>query len=327
MRESGHFNVLVLGGAGYIGLHTCKALEQGGFKPCVLDDFSSGHQDMLQWPYVKANIKSKASLEAAFDVWKPKAVIHLAGLIQVGESMQHPQKYYETNVGSIFELLHVMQNNGCNKLVFASSAAVYGDQKSFEYSNPTSPYGRAKKMAEIVLQDYSCASDLRAISLRYFNVAGADPECEFGEAHDPETHIIPLILRATEENPIKLFGADFDTPDGTAIRDYIHVSDVAEANVKALEFLFDSTKDSQYFSVDIGRGMGTSLLHLINTVERILDKKIPTIAYGARLGDPKELIAENNGHLINWHSRYQLYEIIRTANAWEEKNVQTKNVI
>jgi len=322
MNSHLHPSVLVTGGAGYIGLHTCKALEQAGFSPCILDDFSSGQQDLVRWPCITGDIKKRWVVELAFRMFKPVAVIHLAALIQVGESVTQPQKYYENNVEPIFGLLRTMRKYNCYNLVFASSAAVYGEQGAFELSNPTSPYGQAKKMVELVLRDCAHSLGLTVFALRYFNVAGADLDNEFGETHDPETHIIPLILRTTVDNPLKLFGTDFNTPDGTAIRDYIHVSDVASANVKAVEFLVEFSKSGpDYFTMDIGYGEGVSLFELIATAEDALIRKIPTETYVRRSGDPERLVATKDaGGVINWHPQYTLRQMIETANAWENKN-------
>ncbi|MEX2449782.1 MAG: UDP-glucose 4-epimerase GalE [Rhodospirillales bacterium] len=313
--------IVVTGGAGYIGSHVCKALAQAGFRPVVYDNLSGGHRHMVRWgPLAMGDIRDPASLSNCFNRYKPAAVIHLAGLIAAGESVKKPSKYYDNNVRGTLTLFDTMLHHGIDRIVFSSSAAVYGDPDSTPIPEhhpirPVNPYGHTKAMCEQLLFDYTVYG-LRSISLRYFNAAGADPDGELGESHEPETHLIPLVLQAAAglRSHIDIFGDQYPTPDGTCIRDYIHVSDLAAAHVASLSIMDDRPSARAF---NLGNGMGYSVLDVVRAAERVTERRIPTRRCPARPGDPPVLVADS-AHATNALKWHQIHPDIDTqiAHAW-----------
>jgi UDP-glucose 4-epimerase len=322
-----HFSktrVLVIGGAGYIGSHMLKMLGQQGCSITTLDDLSSGHRDaVLCGKFVQGNFGDRAVLDAVlsngFD-----AVMHFASFIQVGESVQYPDKYYRNNVTNTLGLLDAMRAYGVNKFIFSSSAATFGEPKYIPIDErhpqqPINPYGRTKLMVEQALTDYDNAYGIKSVSLRYFNAAGADPEGQLGERHDPETHLIPLVLQAASgRRPhIAIFGRDYDTPDGTCIRDYIHIQDLCSAHLLALQSLIKGAGSQAY---NLGNGNGFSVQEVIDTAEQIAGRKISVLDAPRREGDPARLVADSTWarKQLGWQPQYSdLATIIQHAWKWE----------
>lgn len=315
--------ILVAGGAGYIGSHVCKALSASGFLPVVYDDFSGGHRNSVRWgPLVEGDIRDGDVLDWAFRQHRPTAVVHLAGFIAAGESVTDPQKYYDNNINGTLSLLGAMRRNDVVSIVFSSSAAVYGDAEDMPIRenaamNPTNPYGWTKAMAEVMLRDYAVYG-LNSVSLRYFNAAGADPDGEIGELHEPETHLIPLILETAAglRPAIDVFGTDHPTPDGTCIRDYVHVEDLANAHVMALRALLDGRVEGAA-AYNLGNGKGYSVHEVIAAVETVTGVRVPTRHKPARAGDPPRLVADPSEaeRKLNWHQDYADLES-QIAHAW-----------
>ena len=311
--------VLVTGGAGFIGAHACKMLARSGFTPVVYDDLSTGHQEFVRWgPLVNGDIRDQRRLEAAIRAYKPEIVMHFAAKSLVGESMSNPDLYKDVNVGGTTALLNAMRRNGCNSLVMSSSAAVYGDASESPLSesapvSPINPYGETKARAEEIA--FSTAG-VRTIALRYFNAAGADSEGEIWEDHDPETHLIPLVLDAAagDRPEIRIFGRDYPTPDGTAIRDYVHVTDIAAAHVLAARALSDGMSSR---ALNLGSGRGTSVQEIICAARRVTGRDIPTEDVSRRAGDPAILTADaaRAQEALGWRPTRSTIERI-LANAW-----------
>lgn len=316
---------MVTGGAGYIGSHACKTLAMAGHEPVVFDNLRTGHRSAVKWgPFEYGDIGDSQRLAQVFSTYRPDAVIHFAALAYVGESFEHPGVYYRTNVAHTLNLLDTMLRSGTERLVFSSSCATYGVPEILPITedtvqNPINPYGRSKLMVEQIIADYAAAHGLRYASLRYFNAAGADPEGELGEDHEPETHLIPLVLQvaAGRRPDIKLYGRDYPTADGTCIRDYIHVADLAAAHVAALEGLLER---SDVFNLGIGKGY--SVLEVVDAVSKVTGKKVPISNGSRRPGDPPVLIADAAKAKIKlgWHPRYpELTTMVRHAWAWYER--------
>jgi len=319
--------ILVVGGAGYIGSHMLKILHGAGMDVLTLDNLSSGYRDAVRYgDCVQGDLGDTDALHSLFRKHRPEAVFHFASSIQVGESMQSPRKYYRNNVVNTINLLDVMLDYGVNRFVFSSSAAVYGrpERSPIDEAHPIaplSPYGKSKAMVEQVLEDYASAYGLRSACLRYFNAAGADMEGELGEQHDPETHLIPLILQAISgrRSSVTVFGRDYDTPDGTCIRDYVHVQDLCDAHLLALRFL-ESSEGCHAFN--LGNGQGFSVQQVIDAACRVAGKKIDVIEGERRAGDPDTLIASSaKAHaVLGWQPRRtRLDDIIADAWRWERK--------
>lgn len=319
--------LLVIGGAGYIGSHMVKSLVQLGHTVVVVDNLSTGYRDAVGGArFYELDIADASSLTHHFNAQNFDAVLHFASFIQVGESVVQPDKYYQNNLVATLSLLDAMRDAGIQKFIFSSTAAVYGDPEyvPIDEAHPKlaiNPYGRSKWMVEQVLQDYDRAYGLKSVCLRYFNAAGADPEGILGERHDPETHLIPLILQAASgrRESISVFGQDYDTPDGTCIRDYIHVSDLVDAHVKALMYL-DSGDSSAAFN--LGNGNGFSVKEVIAAAERVTGKTIPVVYGERRAGDPPRLVADATlaKKVLGWNPRYlDLDRIVADAWAWEQK--------
>lgn len=319
--------ILVAGGAGYIGSHTAKELLRQGFETVVFDNFSSGRKELLcGGEVIEGDLMDKASLKRLFRTKDIGGVLHFASLIQVGESYVNPQRYYTHNCISSLNLLEAMLEAGVKRFIFSSSAAVYGVPEKIPILEahplrPFNPYGQTKYFVEKVLQDYDQAYGLKFISLRYFNAAGADPDGKLGEMHDPETHLIPNILLSllNKKRNLNLFGTDFPTPDGTPVRDYIHVSDLADAHVLALKKIFSSPK-SDFFN--LGTNQGFSVMEVIRKAEKVTGLKVLYEKKPRRKGDVPELLAskEKAEKILGWKpSRSSLDVIIETAWAWHAK--------
>lgn len=316
--------ILVVGGAGYIGSHTVKELLDNGKNVIVFDSLIYGHREAVDKRaiFVHGDLLDVFSLQAVFKKYKIDAVVHFAAFINVGESVQDPQKYYINNVTGTINLLNAMLANQCKKIVFSSTCAIYGEPKympldELHSQNPINPYGKTKLMIEQIFADYEKAYELKYIALRYFNAAGASHDCSAGESHTPETHLIPLVLKAIKgEIPhINVFGTDYDTKDGTCIRDYVHVEDLAAAHRLALEKL-----DTYCGGINLGTGIGTSVQEIIDAAERVTRKKCPVIYGQRRAGDPAELFAENKKakEILGWELKYTNMEtILETAWNWE----------
>jgi UDP-arabinose 4-epimerase len=319
--------ILVVGGAGYIGSHTCKALKKRGYLPVVYDNLQNGHRWAVGYgPLVVGDLLDQASLSQTLKIYKPKAVLHFASSINVRESMQDPGSYYQNNVVGTLTLLQAMQKHAVSFLIFSSTAAVYGaaQEKTLCETHPCAPanvYGMTKWMAEQIIHDYETAHQLNSVILRYFNAAGADLEGELGEAHQPETHLIPLAIQTALglQDHLPVFGTDHNTFDGTAIRDYIHVSDLANAHVKALEWLL-SGKGSMTFN--LGTGYGHSLNQVISMVEKVSQKPVKQELFAKKQGEPSVLVAsaEKAQKLLKWTPLYSdLETIVSSAYSWHQK--------
>jgi UDP-glucose 4-epimerase len=326
-REEVLMKVLVTGGAGYIGSHTVKNLLAKGHDVVVFDNFSSGRKELLTGgQVVKADLKDPAALDSVFQNHKLEAVLHFASLIQVGESFLDPGKYYAQNLTGSLNLLEAMRRAGAKLFIFSSSAAVYGVPRETPITEdhplaPANPYGQTKYFVETILQDYSRAYGFKYISLRYFNASGADPEGRLGEMHDPETHLIPNIVLSLlgKKGEVEVFGTDFETPDGTAIRDYIHVSDLAEAHALALDRL---AAGGQSDVINLGTNRGYSVLEIIKKVEEVTGRPVRYKTSPRRKGDVPVLLAskEKAERLLGWKLRSSDIEtIIATAWRWHSK--------
>jgi len=321
-------NILVIGGAGYVGSHMVKFLGNQGCNVTTLDDLSSGHRDaVLNGEFVEGSYGSRNTLDDIF-TQKFDAVMHFASYIQVSESMIHPSKYYQNNLVNTLTLLDAMQRHGVKKFIFSSTAATFGEPHytPIDESHPQKPintYGRSKLMVEQLLPDYDRAYGIKSICLRYFNAAGADPEGQLGERHDPETHLIPLVLQvASGRRPhISVFGRDYDTVDGTCIRDYIHIQDLCFAHWLALKSLMNND-DSQTYN--LGNGNGFSVQQVIDTVELVTNQKVKVIEASRREGDVACLVADSTfaQNKLGWKPQYQdLATIIEHAWNWEMRSL------
>ena len=319
--------ILVTGGAGYIGSHINKLLAREGHETVVFDNLIYGHREAVKWgTLIEGDLKNIHEIEAVFEKYPIEAVFHFAAYAYVGESVAEPEKYYYNNIGCTLNLLKVMRRYGCDKIIFSSSCATYGEPEQMPITedmsqNPINPYGFTKYAVERIFKDYERAYGLRYMVLRYFNAAGADPEGEIGEAHDPETHIIPLILDAASgKRPnVKVFGTDYPTRDGSCIRDYIHVSDLATAHLLALRHL-ETGKPSQF--LNLGNTKGTSVLELIEAAKRVTGKDIPVELTERRPGDPAILVgsSEKAKRVLGWEPIYgDIDTIVCHAWAWHEK--------
>jgi len=325
-------NVLVVGGAGYIGSHVCKVLAEEGFTPVVFDNFSAGHAWAVQFgPVVQGDIQDEAALLAAFEQYQPAAVIHLASLINVRDSIVNPAPFYENNLCSTLSLLKAMVKAKIMNLVFSSTAAIYGSPQyvPIDEKHPKAPlnaYGRTKWAVEGMLEDFAHAHGLVFAALRYFNACGADPEGLIGEAHEPETHLIPLVIRtALGTKPIlQIYGDDYATPDGTAVRDYIHVLDLARAHVKALRFLFENKSCLQ---LNLGTGSGYSVRQIVNGVASFSGREISTQILPRLAHDSPVLVADSSlaKKVLKWEPCYSdLKTIVSTAWNWEIKSPMSR---
>lgn len=319
--------VLVTGGAGYVGSHVCLRLAEAGLRPIVLDDLSNGHEAFVRWgPLERGDIRDRARLTEVFERYRPAAVMHFAALIEVGESVKFPGRFYETNVGGAANVIQAAQEAGVQAFVFSSTCATYGDPVQVPMDEthpqaPLNPYGRSKLMIEQVLADMDAYAGLRFTALRYFNAAGADPEGRIGERHDPETHAVPLLLQAAQgrRGGFSIFGTDYETRDGTAVRDYVHVLDLADAHVAALRRLLEGGTSDVF---NLGTGTGTTVRELIEAVKRITGREFPVEEADRRPGDAPALVADNTKARagLDWQPRYELDDIIEHAWAWHDRH-------
>ncbi len=323
--------VIVTGGAGHIGSQACKALAAAGYRPIAVDNMVYGHEWAVRWgPLEVADILDGERLDQIFAAYKPAAVLHFAAYAYVGESVADPNKYYRNNFGGSLSLLQAMQRHGVDKLVFSSTCATYGNPLHLPINEdhpqaPINPYGASKQMVERMMADCGPAHGLRSIALRYFNAAGADPDGELGEAHDPETHLIPLVLDAAsgKRSHIEVYGDDYDTDDGTCIRDYIHVADLADAHVLALKRLEQSEPGMRPYN--LGNGQGHSVREVIAMVEKVTGLKVPVVIGPRRPGDPAKLVGDATLALneLGWKPKLaDLETIIRTAWQWHQRGEQ-----
>lgn len=323
--------VLVLGGAGYIGSHCCKMLANQGNEVVVFDNLSTGHLQAVQWgQLIQGDILEPTALLAAFQSHGPfDLVMHFCAKSLVGESVTDPASYYRNNVVGTLNLLDVMRQTGHNKLIFSSTAAVFGmpdDDIITEKSSrqPVNPYGQSKKMVEDILQDYAQAYGFSSVSLRYFNAAGADPDGQIGERHEPETHLIPNVLKSVlqgKNQQLKVFGQDYPTPDGTCVRDYIHVNDLATAHIAAGKYLQHHTGA---FNFNLGNGNGFSVLEIIDAASQVVGKAIPYKIESPRQGDPATLVADATQaiKILDWQPTYtDIESIIDTAWRWHQNEI------
>jgi UDP-arabinose 4-epimerase len=319
--------VLVTGGAGFIGSHAAKALKAAGFAPVVLDNLSTGHAHAVKWgPLVRGDVLDARALDLVFAKYAPRAVLHFAALSNVGESVAQPYRYFRTNVAGTINLLEAMHRAGCKDLVFSSTCAIFGVPETLPIGEscpqgPVNPYGASKEMTERIMLEGCRANGLRVLALRYFNAAGSDPDGEIGEEHEPETHLIPLALQAAQgRRRLKIFGSDYDTPDGSCIRDYVHVSDLAHAHVLALLHLLDRGVSTAF---NLGTGRGYSVFEVLNTVESVTGQKIVYEMAPRRVGDPPVLVADPRRAFehLGWTPRFpDLKSQIEHAWAFSVKN-------
>ncbi|MCK5720305.1 MAG: UDP-glucose 4-epimerase GalE [Thiomargarita sp.] len=318
--------ILVVGGAGYIGSHIVKMLLANNYQVVVLDNLSGGYRDaVLGGDFVFGDIADTKMLNYLFSGYNFDGVMHFASFIQVGESVINPSKYYQNNLTATLNLLDVMVAHQVNKFIFSSTAAIFGEPQYIPIDEKHSqqainPYGFSKQIIEQVLADYELAYDLKSICLRYFNAAGADPDGQLGERHNPETHLIPLVLQAASGRRefITIYGQDYDTPDGSCIRDYIHINDLCQAHILGLEQLFAGGKSAVY---NLGNGTGFSVKQVIEIAEKVTKKTIPITLGKRRAGDPSHLVADSKQaqSILNWQPQYADLETI-IAHAWQWEN-------
>ena len=322
--------ILVVGGAGYIGSHMCKVLRDAGEKHLVFDNLENGHEEALQGsPFVQGDLRKPADLAKVFADNEIDVVMHFAAYISVGASVREPGKYYDNNFSGVLNLLEAMRTAGVGKFIFSSTAAIFGEPEYVPIDedhpkNPKSPYGDSKLDVERALDSYETAYGLRSVCLRYFNAAGADPEGVLGEDHDPEEHLIPLTLMAAQGRraEIKIFGSDYDTPDGTCIRDYVHIFDLASAHLLAVRHLRDGGSSKRY---NLGNGVGFSVREVVEMVEKVVGRPVPKSDAPRRPGDPARLIASSERIMreLGWKPQYtDLETIVRHAWRWVEAHPQ-----
>jgi UDP-glucose-4-epimerase GalE len=319
--------ILVVGGAGYVGSHCCKLLRERGYIPVVFDNFSTGHRDFVKWgPVEQGDIRDSAALESAIERHKPVAAMHFAAKTLVGESVAKPTEYYSNNVVGTLTLLETLRTTGVNKLVFSSTCAIYADLEGKNLDEkapkgPNSPYGFSKLVCEQMMDDFAVAHNIRSVRLRYFNAAGADVDCEIGEHHEPETHLIPLALDVAlgRRHHIEIFGKNYNTPDGSAVRDYVHVADLASAHLQALEYL---KADLPTVAINLGAGTGHSVLEVVRSVERVVGRSIATKNGPRRPGDVAALVADASvaRKILSWRPiQSKLDQIVADAWQWHQK--------
>ena len=327
-------NVLVTGGAGYVGSHVCKALKRAGHVPITYDNLTTGYESLVQYgPFVKGDIADYNNVLQSITEYKIEAIIHLAALSIVGESTRDPGSYYKNNVSGSLTLIEAAVAGKVKAFVFSSSAAVYGLPLSIPIEEehpvaPINPYGASKAMIERMLEDFKKAHGIEFALLRYFNAAGADPDLEIGEMHDPETHLIPLCIKAVlgKLEYMEIFGTDYKTQDGTAVRDYIHVSDLASAHIQSLRVILEKNES---LTLNLGSERGFSVQEIIESVEKISGKKIRVKKSKRRPGDPPVLIASARKarECLGWRPEYeQIDEIIQTSYEWEKKRMRKNSL-
>jgi len=325
-------HVIVTGGAGYIGSHACKALKTAGYVPVTLDNLSTGWQDAVKFgPFEHVDLMDRTAIDAVFEKYKPIAVMHFAAFSQVGESMQDPAKYWRNNVMGSLNLIEAAADANITKFVFSSTCATYGDQDNVVLDEtsaqyPINAYGASKRAVEDILKDFEKARGMEHVIFRYFNVAGADPDGEVGEFHQPETHLIPLILQAIDgqRDALTVFGTDYDTPDGTCIRDYVHVCDLVDAHVLGLKWLVDG-KGSSIFN--LGTGSGFSVREVIDQARHVTNQTVPIIEGDRRPGDCTKLVSGSTRaiQVLGWSpKRSNMREMISDAWRWHKNGTYEK---
>ena len=324
MTDEKRGTVLVTGGAGYVGAHSCKALAAAGYQPVVYDNLVHGHEAAVRWgPFERGDTADRARLDEVFERYRPVAVMHFAAFTSVGESVADPGRYYRNNVGGTLALIEAMVAHDVRRFVFSSTAAVYGLPGRVPVTEgapaaPINPYGHSKHMVEQILADFEAAHGITSAMMRYFNAAGASPEGEIGEDHDPETHLIPLALDAVAGRgpELTVFGTDYPTPDGTCIRDYIHVGDLADAHVRALDYLGGGGATRAF---NLGTGTGVSVREILDAIARVTGKDVPHRVGPRRPGDPPVLVADPSRAMaeLGWQPRLSdIDTVIATAWAW-----------
>ncbi|SHK19806.1 UDP-glucose 4-epimerase [Shimia gijangensis] len=319
-------SVLVTGGAGYIGSHACKALRDVGFQPVTFDNLCTGWRDAVKFgPFEQGDLLDRARLDAVFEAYRPIAVMHFAALSQVGESVHKPGPYWQNNVGGSLNLIESAIAANCKNFVFSSTCATYGDQDNVVLDEnceqrPVNAYGASKRAIEDMLENFDVSDGLRHVTFRYFNVAGADPEAEVGEFHQPETHLVPLILDAIDgkRDALTVYGTDYDTPDGTCIRDYVHVCDLVDAHILGLKWLTDGN-NSRVFN--LGTGHGFSVREVVDHSRAVTNQTVPIVEGARRAGDCTRLVSGSNraAKELGWTPwRSNLNEMIADAWRWHQ---------
>lgn len=322
-------NILVTGGAGYIGSHTCKALALRGYQPIAYDNLTRGSRSAVKWgPLVVGDVMNKRDLRQTIERHQIEAVLHFAALAYVGESVTDPASYFRNNVACTTNLLEVLAQTGIDKFVLSSTCAVYGTPARVPISedlptSPINPYGESKLQAERMLPWFAKAHGLNWIALRYFNAAGADPDGDIGENHDPETHLIPLAIQAALGSgpALKIFGNDYPTEDGTAVRDYVHVADLADAHVRALDYLREGGESG---AINLGTERGLSVREIVNEIRSVSSMAVPAVESDRRAGDPPLLIADaaRAHEVLGWRPRHSdAATIVGTAHEWERNKI------
>ena len=316
-------DILVVGGGGYIGSHTCLDLAEKGYTPIVYDNFSNGHREFVKWgPVEEGDIRDRARLDEVFRKYAPAAVIHFAALIEVGESVKDPLAFYENNVAGSLTLFAAARAANCRRLVFSSTCATYGVPEQTPMTEthpqaPINPYGRSKLITEEILRDLCAHDGFRALTLRYFIAAGAYPDGRIGERHDPETHAVPLAIEAAlgRRNGFSIFGDDYDTRDGSCVRDFVHVMDLAEAHTRAIDHLLN---DGRSVALNLGTGKGTTVKELLAAIGDVAGREIAITQASRRPGDTAALVADNSmaRDVLGWVPRNDLSSIVSTAWKW-----------
>lgn len=319
--------ILVTGGAGYVGSHVCKSLAAEGFNPVAVDCLSHGHESAVKWgPLERVDLTHEARLKAVIERHRPVGVMHLADLCDVGESVKDPARYYHNNLVGSLNLLKGMLDQGTGSIIFSSSCAIYGVPgrvpiPETQAKVPITPYGVGKLVVEHMLRDFGMAYGIGSVCLRYFNAAGADPDGEIGESHRPETHVIPLAIETAlgERSRFEIFGTDYATPDGTAVRDYVHVSDLAAAHLSALRYLLEGGRSA---ALNLGTGRGHSVRQIVAAVERLSGRAVPVKEGPRRAGDPSILVADASEafKVLAWTPKHGcLDDMVATALNWRRQ--------
>jgi UDP-glucose 4-epimerase len=318
-------HILVTGGAGYIGSHTCLALAEKGYIPVVYDNLVNGHRQFVQWgPFEQGDVRDRARLEQVILSYRPAAIVHFAGLIEVAQSLADPLAFFDNNVSGSVALFAAALRAGINKLVFSSSCATYGipqeiPMRENQSQSPISPYGTSKLIVEQILNDLDTCKSLRSVILRYFNAGGADVKGRIGEWHSPESHVIPIAIEVAQgkREIFKINGSDYPTPDGTCIRDFVHVSDLADAHARSVDYLLAGGSS---IALNLGTGQGTSVKQLVHIIERISNCRLPIEFAAKREGDPPELVADNTRAkmTLGWRPCHDIESIVQSAWNWHE---------
>ena len=319
-------NILVTGGAGYIGSHTCLALAERGYTPVVYDNLANGHREFVQWgPFEQGDVRDRERLEQVISSCKPAVIIHFAGLIEVAESVTNPIAFFDNNVTGSVNLFAAALKVGIDKIVFSSTCATYGLPQEIPMPEshpqcPVSPYGTSKLLIEKVLSDLDAYQGLRSVVLRYFNAAGADIKGRIGEWHNPESHVIPIAIDVArgKRSLFKIYGSDYSTPDGTCIRDFVHVADLADAHARSVDYLMAG---GNTVALNLGTGRGTSVKQLARAIETASNIRLPVELVARRKGDPPELVADNTKAktTLRWQPTYELEDIVRSAWNWHRR--------